>query len=120
MVGISTWAKSQPAGGGDLRRVSPIVEQADPRCKPKNGCQAPLAPVLRGEGAAFPPRPGTPGRGDGGEGRFPCAKPPPSPQPLSPGYRGEGKLSLPSARGTGARGLWNSYFRRMPAPPDLG
>ena len=59
-------------------------------------CSKEVTQVILGVGAQsvselnyFSPRPGTPGRGAGGEGRCPTVRPPLTPA-LSPEYRGEG------------------------------
>src|SRR5205085_7208043 len=43
--------------------------------------------------ASCSPRPGTPGRGVGGEGRAPARFQPPHPNPSPPAYRGRGEGS---------------------------
>src|SRR5262249_54399881 len=63
-----------------------------------------------------PPLPGTRGRGVGGEGAYPRQTQDPSPQPLSPEYRGEG---LPGETLTPSR--WSPGFSRSePRPAKAG
>ena len=65
----------------------------------------------------YSPRPGTPGRGVGGEGVEPKKPITPHPRPLSPGYRGEGR-EKPRTRKMWAILRWPRSLPRIAAQAE--